>query len=209
MCRSEEFLVTDCHSRGFLFFPTQPLRPSVHVRQLLKLHSRPLIHSIYIPPFPSSIPTSNVFRLVVRFFSHCMCSCVYLCDWQSSWRHPCPVPTTTTTYLSPAIYSRTSSRSGVHSPPCIGLQRGGSYFRLGSIRTWEEHQKKKQVMPSETSHPISFVMKRLVELTMTNGRRLVRLFFKNNWHKIPGPPPPPDFGIIHKINRRTRAVFVL
>lgn len=66
--------------------------------------------------------------------------------------------------------------------------------------------RKKQVMPSETSHPISFVMKRLVELTMTNGR----------WHTTcqkklaedPGPGPP-DFGIIHKINRRTHAVFVL
>jgi hypothetical protein len=49
-------------------------------------------------------------------------------------------------------------------------------------------EKKKQVMPSETSHPISFVMKRLVELTMTNGRRLVRLFFYKELAEDPGPP---------------------
>jgi hypothetical protein len=31
-------------------------------------------------------------------------------------------------------------------------------------------------------------------------------FFIKNWQKI---QVPPDFGIIHKTNRRTRAVFVL
>lgn len=173
-------MVTDCHSRGFLFFfSTQPLRPSVHVRQLLKLHTRPLIHSIYIPPFPSSIPTSNVFRLVVRFFSHCMCSCVYLyatgsrrddirVQFQQQQLHTFRRPSTVAHHLAAKRIRRLVSFATRRK-----LFSAWFHPHMGGTPP----EKKKQVMPSETSHPISFVMKRLVELTMTNGRRLVRLFF--------------------------------
>lgn len=57
------------------------------------------------------------------------------------------------------IYSRISSERG-------GIRRLSAevIFGLVSIRQGEN------VMPTETSHLISFVMKRLVELRMTNGR---------------------------------------
>ena len=60
-----------------------------------------------------------------------------------------------------------------HSPPFVyRSQGGGSYFRLGfpSARATKATPGDAKRNIHTLSHPISFVMKRLVELRMTNGR---------------------------------------
>jgi hypothetical protein len=37
------------------------------------------------------------------------------------------------------------------------LQRGGSYFRLGSIRTWEEHPQKKKTSDAKRNIPSNII----------------------------------------------------
>lgn len=124
------------------------LHPPIHVRPTILYTLGPLIHSIYIPPLPSSVPSwpSNVFRLV-RFSSSADFSCaavVCLCDSQS-WRHPRPVPaTTTTTYLSPSRPSTVAHHRKTEETFAAFSLAGAAEVIFGSVRIRTEGKQQQQ-----------------------------------------------------------------
>lgn len=193
-CHSVSQTVRNSWSRAvtvdFSVGPSEPAASAHPCKANYPIYFRSLIHSIYIPPLPSSVPSwpSNVFRLV-RFSSSADFSCaavVCLCDSQS-WRHPRPVPATTTTYLSPSRPSTVAHHWKTEETFAAFSLAGAAEVIFGSVRIrtegkQQQQQNKKSAAPTKRSDAkrnkytrhtdpiaIAFVMKRSAE-RMTNGR---------------------------------------